>query len=69
MSNRKSSAKPKLELLARDLVAQDAIFGDEVLIAQQQFLIDGPRDRRQQVFPVHGLSPAAFGAPIDAEYG
>jgi hypothetical protein len=39
----------------RDLVAQNTIFGDKVLIAQQ-FLIDGPRDIRQQVFPVHRLS-------------
>ena len=40
-----------------DLVAQDAIFRHQVLVAQQQFLIDGPRDIRQQVFPVHRLSP------------
>ena len=40
-----------------DLVAQQAIFGHEVLVAQQQFLIDGPRDIRQQVFPVHQLPP------------
>ena len=27
-----------------DLVAQDAIFRHQVLVAEQQFLIDGPRD-------------------------
>ena len=27
-----------------DLVAQDPILGHQVLVAQQQFLIDGPRD-------------------------
>src|SRR5215470_12737467 len=30
----------------RDLVAQDAIFRDEIFIAQQQFLIDSPGDIR-----------------------
>ena len=39
-----------------DLVTQHAIFGHQVLIAQQQFLIDSPRDICQQVFPVHRLS-------------
>jgi len=29
-----------------DLVTQHTIFGDEVFIAHQQFLIDGPRDIR-----------------------
>ena len=29
---------------ARDLVAKHTIFGHEVLVAQEQFLIDGPRD-------------------------
>jgi hypothetical protein len=37
------------------MVAKDAIFGHEVRIAPQQFLIDGPSDVRQQVFPVHRL--------------
>jgi hypothetical protein len=27
-----------------DLVAQDAIFGHQVRVAQQRFLIDGPSD-------------------------
>ena len=40
-----------------DLMAEDAIFGHQVLVAQQQFLIDCPRDICQQVFPVHRLSP------------
>jgi hypothetical protein len=40
-----------------NLVAKHAIFGHEVLIAQQQFLIEGPSDIRQQVFPVHRLPP------------
>jgi hypothetical protein len=38
-----------------ELMAQDAILCHQILIAQQQFLIDGPRDICQQVFPVHGL--------------
>jgi hypothetical protein len=35
-----------------DLVAKHAIFGHEVLMAYQQFLIDSSSDRRQQMFPV-----------------
>src|SRR5215468_659466 len=40
-----------------DLVTQHAIFGYQVFVAEQQCLIDGPRDIRQQVFPVHQLPP------------
>src|SRR5712691_241143 len=40
-----------------DLVAEDAIFRDQVLIAQQQFLIDCPRDIRQQGLPIHASVP------------
>src|SRR5205807_6772882 len=43
-----------------DLVAQYAIFRHEILVAYQQFLIDGPCDRRQQVFAVHRLLPQAL---------
>jgi hypothetical protein len=32
---------------ARDLSAQDAILCHQVLVAQQQFLINSPRDRGQ----------------------
>jgi len=42
---------------SRDLIAEHAVFGHQVLIAHQEFLIDGPRDRRQQVFPIHRLPP------------
>jgi hypothetical protein len=42
------------------LVAQDPILRHEIFIAQQQLLIDRPRDIPQQVFPVHGISPAVF---------
>jgi hypothetical protein len=38
-----------------DLVTQHTIFGHEVLIAYQQFLIDSPSDIRQQVLPIHRL--------------
>src|SRR5262245_29304512 len=44
---------------ARDLVAQDAILCHQILVTQQQSLIDSPRDIRQQLFPVHHLSPAS----------
>ena len=44
---------------ARDLVAQDAILCHQILVTQQQFLINSPRDIRQQLFPVHHLSPAS----------
>src|SRR5215831_5507794 len=47
-----------------DLVTEDAILGPQVLVAQQQFLIDGPRDIRQQVSPVHPLSPVTFAIHI-----
>jgi hypothetical protein len=40
-----------------DLVAKHAIFGHEILMAYQQFLIDSSSDRRQQMFPVHRLPP------------
>ncbi len=40
-----------------DLVVQHTIFGHEVLIASQQFLIDRSSDRRQQMLPVHRLPP------------
>ena len=53
---------------ARDLVAQNAIFRDEIFITQQQFLIDGPGDIRQQVFPVHALSLGAFSISSPGEY-
>src|SRR5262245_41108251 len=43
-----------------NLVAQHTIFGHEILVAHQEFLIDGPRDIRQQVFPVHHLLPQAL---------
>ena len=37
-------------------------------MAQQQFLINGPSDIRQYVFPVHALSPAVFPVPLGGEY-
>src|SRR6266704_4943848 len=40
-----------------DLGTQHAIFGHQVLVAQQQFLIDSPRDIHEQVFPIHRRSP------------
>ena len=40
-----------------ELIAENAIFGHQILIAQQQFLIDGSRDIRQKLFPIHCLSP------------
>src|SRR6266581_7000019 len=51
-----------------DLVAQEAILCHQVLIAQQQCLIDGSRDIRQQVFPVHPLSPATWAVYSAGEY-
>jgi hypothetical protein len=38
---------------ACDLAAQDPILRHQVRMAQQQFLIDGSSDIRQQLFPVH----------------
>src|SRR6266851_98860 len=52
-----------------DLVAQDAIFGHEVLIAYQQFLIDSPSDIGQQVLPVHGLPPQALSSLLTLSMG
>ena len=43
--------------MGSDLAAKNAIFGHQVLIAQQKFLIDAPSDIRQQVFPVHCPPP------------
>src|SRR5438445_2046096 len=40
-----------------DLVAEDTIFRDQVLITQQQFLIDCPRDIRQQGLPIQASVP------------
>jgi hypothetical protein len=40
-----------------ELIAKNAIFGHQILVAQQQFLIDCPSDIRQQVFPIHRCSP------------
>ena len=59
-------AQPEAPL---DLAAQDAILRHQVLVAQQEFLIDGPRDICQQMFPVHRLSPTAFTVHIAGEYG
>ena len=42
---------------AFDLLAKYPVFCHQVLIAHQQFLIDGSRDIGQQVFPVHCLPP------------
>jgi len=36
-----------------DLMAQDAILCHQVFMAQQQCLIDGPRDIREQCLPIH----------------
>jgi hypothetical protein len=51
-----------------ELVAQDAILCGEILVTQQQFLIDSPGDIRQQVLPVHRLSPEASTVHIASEY-
>ena len=40
-----------------ELVAEDAVFRHQIFVAQQQFLIDGPSDIREQVFPIQRLSP------------
>ncbi len=52
-----------------ELSAKHTIFGHKVRIAYQQFLIHCPSDRRQQVLPVHRLSPAACIVHIGEEYG
>ncbi len=46
----------------RDLLAQDAMLCHQILIAPQQFLIDGSRNIGQQVFLGHRL-PLSFGHP------
>jgi hypothetical protein len=48
---------------ARDLVAQDAIFGHQVLVAQQQFLIDRPCNVCEQCLPIHALLHLCFFSP------
>jgi hypothetical protein len=49
-----SSALGVGELYASfNLVAQDVIFGDEIVVSQAQLLIDGARDVSQQRFPIH----------------
>jgi hypothetical protein len=52
-----------------DLMAQYPVFCHQRLMAHQEFLIDGPRDLRQQAFPTHRLPPSAFAVPLDTEYG
>src|SRR5262249_21650985 len=53
---------------ASELMAQEAIFCHQVLVAPQQFLIDGSSNTREQVFPLHPLSPATLAVPIAGEY-
>src|SRR6266850_2271372 len=52
-----------------DLVAQDAIFGHQVLVAQQEFLIHRTRDIRKQLLPIHPSSPFDSSACTDGDYG
>ncbi len=51
-----------------NLVTEDAILRDQILVAYQQLLIDSSSDIRQQVFPVHPLSPATLVVHIAGEY-
>ena len=51
-----------------ELVAEDAVFRHQIFVAQQQFLIDGFRDIREQVFPIHRLSPVVVTVHIAGEY-
>src|SRR5262249_12478247 len=53
---------------ARDLAAENTIFRHQVLIAQQQFLIDSPRDICEEEFPVHCLFPTLLTVSLDGEY-
>src|SRR5215469_10603233 len=40
----------------RQMASQDAILGDQVLMAKQQLLIDEPRDERQQPCPMESIA-------------
>ena len=51
-----------------DLVSEDTVFRHQLFVAQQQFLIDGPRDIREQVVPIHRLSPIVVTVHIPGEY-
>src|SRR5262249_26284955 len=50
------------------LVTEDAVFRHQVLVAQQWFLIDSPSDIREQVFPIHRLSPVVVTVHIAGVY-
>jgi hypothetical protein len=39
---------------AFDLVSRDPVFGDEILVSEEEFLIDRTGDVAQQFLPMHG---------------
>jgi hypothetical protein len=39
------------------LIPQNSVFSNQILVAKQQLLIDGPRDVGQDTRPIHELSP------------
>lgn len=51
-----------------NLVAQDAIFGGEIFVSQQEFIVDRTGDTSQQYLPIHEIAP--FISPsIRFDYG
>src|SRR2546425_11018593 len=53
---------------AVELAAADTVVRHQLFVAQQQCLIDGPRDRREQVLPIHRLSPGVVTVYIAGAY-
>src|SRR5262249_25801417 len=51
-----------------ELVAQNAVFGYQILVAEQELLIDGPRDIGQQRFPIHTSFPLPCSLLTTLEY-
>ena len=57
---------------ALQLIAENTILGNEVLVAQEQFVIDRSCDVRQRCLPVHCVSPRGtgqYGRPIPVLVG
>jgi hypothetical protein len=48
---------------AFDLLAQYPVFCHQIFIAQQQFMIDGSREVRQQCLPIHTPCPLRLCCP------
>jgi len=43
-----------------NLAVENTVFAHQILIAQQQFLINGPSDICQKLFPIHRRPPQAL---------